>query len=725
MFQIFAARMFEQRVLTAYREKVANDRQQKLLEELEEEDRNETQLQAKKAREAAKKKEKKQKQKQAKDEEKAKKEAEKAAHEAALREAEEKKVEEQRQRKEEQRKKREAEKKAADEERLRKEAEKQKRLQDERERHQEVERRHREAKEREKKKREDARRKEREEREAKEREAKEAREKTLKDDQERKATEDQEREKEAAERAEKEARSQHAELPRRPLRRPIVAVPTPKVPPIANHGMIQSPQFQVATPAVPAKVPTPGRPRQPSRQGPQSHGSSPQSAHATTTDTALSSTPSSSSFTMSSNPGAAAPKAPAHASGHAPALQHPQPSVPISPLSSQRSNQPAGSYHLPGQPTIESSFGMMPGMHSQIPPMPHLPQGPAFPAASGQYRGFGAPNGPSFPPGMGNRQGFPQGLGHPFQPSSNSSGISPSSQTQGDRKLSGGQIHAMPPPHDQREIGAELNPMSRLAPIGQSSHSTPERKENKSAESDVDKVTQQLGSKALLEGSEQAPALPISKPAPNMLPPGPPGSGRGPGSKFGDPRFDAFHSKNWPNFAHNSAYSAQANWGPGQPPQADGWPPAFQPNAHAFGFPPTNLNPSNHAHHSRPVAIRLMLVDGYRALLGPDLGKTEGWIPAKHLLNLVQGMQVKSPDEPRISMGEMLDICDTEGSAVNGGGVFHQRSHQYQQFDGPLLRFVPVADGPASAPGVIAGSPVLGSPPATFGGIGQPVTGPR
>ena len=75
MFQIFAARMFEQRVLTAYREKVAAERQARLLEELDEETRLDTQREAKKAREAAKKKEKKKAQKQAKDEEKAKKEA--------------------------------------------------------------------------------------------------------------------------------------------------------------------------------------------------------------------------------------------------------------------------------------------------------------------------------------------------------------------------------------------------------------------------------------------------------------------------------------------------------------------------------------------------------------------------------------------------------------------------------------------------------------------------
>ncbi|KAI9306537.1 hypothetical protein BJ944DRAFT_141178, partial [Cunninghamella echinulata] len=34
MFQIFAARMFEQRVLSAYREKVAQERQQRLIQEL-------------------------------------------------------------------------------------------------------------------------------------------------------------------------------------------------------------------------------------------------------------------------------------------------------------------------------------------------------------------------------------------------------------------------------------------------------------------------------------------------------------------------------------------------------------------------------------------------------------------------------------------------------------------------------------------------------------------
>ena len=47
MFSIFAARMFEQRVLQAYREKVAQERQLQLLRELEDEDKMEKEKEAK------------------------------------------------------------------------------------------------------------------------------------------------------------------------------------------------------------------------------------------------------------------------------------------------------------------------------------------------------------------------------------------------------------------------------------------------------------------------------------------------------------------------------------------------------------------------------------------------------------------------------------------------------------------------------------------------------
>lgn len=59
MFSIFAARMFEQRVLQAYREKVAQERQLQLLRELEDEDKLSKEKEAKKQTQNQKKKEKK------------------------------------------------------------------------------------------------------------------------------------------------------------------------------------------------------------------------------------------------------------------------------------------------------------------------------------------------------------------------------------------------------------------------------------------------------------------------------------------------------------------------------------------------------------------------------------------------------------------------------------------------------------------------------------------
>ena len=273
MFQIFAARMFEQRVLTAYREKVAQERQKKLLEELEEESRQDVQREQKKAKEAQKKKDKKRLQKLAKDGEKARKEAERAEEEAAARAVEEKKAEELRLKKEEQRKKREAEKKSLEEERLRKEAEKQRRMLDERERQAEQERKHREQKEREKKKREEAKRKEREEREAKD---KELREKAVREEKERKEREAKLRaERETKDRAKKQelaaqkaaahALQMSAHTSKRTAQMSSQPAP-PGFQPPSNPKATQSPHLQIATPAIP-KAPVPSRPRQTSQQG--------------------------------------------------------------------------------------------------------------------------------------------------------------------------------------------------------------------------------------------------------------------------------------------------------------------------------------------------------------------------------------------------------------------------------------------------------------------------
>ncbi|CAO3573406.1 unnamed protein product [Mortierella alpina] len=144
MFQAFAARMFEQRVLSAYREKVAQERQERLLAELEEESRQEQLREERKEREKEKKRDKKRLQRQQKEEERAAKEAQRLAEEKRLLEERERKLEADRKRREEERRVKEEEKKAREEERLKKEEERKRKLKEEKAREAEKERKRKE-----------------------------------------------------------------------------------------------------------------------------------------------------------------------------------------------------------------------------------------------------------------------------------------------------------------------------------------------------------------------------------------------------------------------------------------------------------------------------------------------------------------------------------------------------------------------------------------------------
>lgn len=515
MFQIFAARMFEQRVLTAYREKVARERQQKLIEELEEENRLDAEREARKAREAQKKKDRKRLQKQAKEEERARKEAERAAEEAAKKAEAEKKLEEQRRRKEEQRKKKEAERKAQEEERLRKEAERLKRQREERERQAEAERKQREQKERERKKREEAKKKEREEREAKE---KAQREKKAKEERERKAREERERqEKEAAEKAERESRERAKREEQAAQQAAAQGARRGGHPPIPpgfhpHQQSLHSPHFQVTTPIMP-KVPTP-RPRQASHQG--SHASSPRSQPAAAD---LGNTPISPGATgVTSTPNLAAAK------GVQPSmLHHPQPSTPLSPLS-HASRVP----HSMGLNSIHPLGGMgsnPPGLGG----IPHRFQDMQFyPGHAGQMGGpfRGAENIP-LPPGIMpprasiSGRGFPLDTGHaglPFHSHPHPPHIQPQTTREGGL----GHTHTS----TTLESQAQTTPISRPTPIQRPASTVHHDKgESKREEANVDEITQQLGSRALLDDTDVPLSTEPSQPIPIGLPPGPPGPG--------------------------------------------------------------------------------------------------------------------------------------------------------------------------------------------------------
>ncbi|KAL9015829.1 MAG: hypothetical protein Q9185_006796 [Variospora sp. 1 TL-2023] len=502
MFQIFAARMFEQRVLTAYREKVAAERQQKLIEELEEESRLDTQREAKKAKEAQKKKDKKRQLKLKQEEDKAQREAKKAAEEAAARAEEEKKLEEQRQKKEEQRKKKEAEKKALEEERQRKEAEKQRRLLEAKEQQAEQERKQRENKEREKKRKEEAKKKEREEREIKERAVAEKRDRGLAERVEKDAKIQAEKESKAQVRKEEQAGKSSTAVP--PVENPNSK---PSRPPAQTRSSHASPHLQIATPAVP-KAPTPIRNRQPSFQ--DSHLSSPKTSQApstgsTTTSPALSNVPQNNSGSKAT-----------------PALpQHPRRTPPFQSAGNTFITQPPGLPPTPAMVGITYPYNIGPmvaGTTSRAPM-----QDPLFgnqpPIGSPQQRHFAPHGGLPFPPGMNVTRQVPPGRGASMEVPMTEHGQTPSSQANSNAQFmkSRDTMPSHSTSHSRQTSGslersaldipsfpAATQPIARPAPIRRPSSVAPHQQieKERSRKSDIDDLTNHLGSSALLDDTD-------------------------------------------------------------------------------------------------------------------------------------------------------------------------------------------------------------------------------
>ena len=504
MFQIFAARMFEQRVLTAYREKVAEQRQQKLIEELlEEENRNE-QRSAKKARESQKKKDRKRLQKQAKEEEKARRDAEKAAEEATAKAEQERKAEEQRKKREEQRKKRDAERKAQEEERARKEAEKQRRLREERDRQAETERKQREQKEQEKKQREEERRKERE-----------AKEMRVKEQQERKALKEQARvDRESAAKATQEARERDIRAQgKRPSHSGPVPIPSSVQNAQTTPASLCSPRHQVAAPVIP-KASTPARTRQPPQQ--DSHTSSPrsQATNAEYMPVSPRSMPLSQPSTASS--GASKGK-------QQPMLHHPQPPTSMSPLGSTNRSHPPAFPSINGLPTYP------PGMGAASRPSVG-PELPAYPPHSGappsQLRGFPASNG--IPPGVNGSRMVPPARAFPFE---TGHGLPLHSQQPmtGAFSQQGGlsQTHSRQTSGSFERSPLETTPqgfpMTRPSPIKRPSSATLQNQHkgnHDQTQRDVDDLSAHLGSSALLDDADDPYTSNLSQSLPGATAPG-------------------------------------------------------------------------------------------------------------------------------------------------------------------------------------------------------------
>ncbi|OJD39793.1 stress response protein nst1 [Diplodia corticola] len=672
MFQIFAARMFEQRVLSAYREKVANERQQKLIEELDEENRRTAEREAKKTKDALKKKEKKAAQKQRQAEEKARKEAEKKAEEEAARAAETERQEELRKKREEQKKKRDAERRAQEEEKKRKDAEKKRRLEDERQKQQEADRKAQEQKAAEKKARDDAKRREREEREAIEREA---REQKAHAEQQRKEKETRIKvEKEANERARKEEEAARAaQTNKRPSQ------PTPALPPgllsKQSSAGFPSPHVQVATPNIP-KAPTPSKPRQSSHQG--SHGSSPK--------------------TPQVFPGTSKSVSPSHQQPRT-ILQKPQPQVQTSTLQHPQPSSPMPPLGPP--PGMHSGFGGLPiGLGAPSPMQGGImhglnqPRGPMFPHApppiGAQYPGFPAPNGlPAPPPGM-NAPGMPLGRGFPGMsmppgfgqplPGMSAAGQIPGFSAPRDIMPSHSRQASGSGSFDSSVGGLPTHPIARPTPIQRPSSVKPQELtvENKrSGNSDLDELSNHLGSSALLDDSDEPIPTSAGEVRRSSLAP----SARSGRMAFGtSPLFTDVGARGIDPFGMPSGGSS--TWGTptvpfgppgmggstwGSPPANVGWPSAVG----SFSGVGAPLGASHRQSISRPVSVRLMVCQACKQL-AQSHPKADGFYDITTVIRTIEAGVRGATDAP-VQEHEVIDICETEGDLHNGGGFLRKK----------------------------------------------------
>lgn len=695
MFQIFAARMFEQRVLTAYKEKVAAERQEKLLQELDEEDMAIMQKKAKKAKEAQKKKEKAAQKKLVLAEEKARRDAEKAAEEAARLAEEAAKAEEARLRAEEKRRKREAQKKAEDEERLRKEAEKQRRVQEQRERQAEQERKARETKEREKREKEELRQKEKEAKEAKEKELREKKEKQEKEkkDAELKAKAD----KEAGDsRRREEAAQQQGKRQQQPI-----SIPTP-----GGHQSWQTPSnphIPVVTPAIP-KAPTPNRPVNP----PQREPAVPIPHTPRFGSSGSQSTSPNSSTPLQNSPG---PQALPSRTPSQPFLHHPQANAPMH--STLKGPQTGfGPPPFPGMQPPMGMGGFQPGLPQMAPGFGgRMHQEPMFPHQSfgNQFRPMSGHNAGPMYPGMNNMP-MPQGRGlpGPHAPppgfmSQMSNGMGPLSQPFGGHKEPGpSQLHSRQqsgsfdkPLSDSNAPPASGQPIARPAPIGRPGSVV----QGQRSDADIDDLAGHLGSSALLDDSDEPIAINTRR------------SSAAPGSLSRQGGF----GQSGPYSMDPSAFSSPGSYGTwGGPPNPfgsgslpgssfmGGW-----GNSAPSGFGNVSGLPARPS-QPRSVAVRLMLCRACKILEGST---PDGFFPINAVREQIN--RINTTRDDTVSDKELLDLCETEGNPNNGGGFFDVRNER----DGRvLIRHEPDSGGgshrPVGAPGDI-GSPITTSANAT------------
>lgn len=728
MFQIFAARMFEQRVLSAYKKKLASERTEKLLQELDDEKRLEEERKASKASKAAKKRDRERQKKLAAQEAKAKKEAEKAAEEAAKKAEVEKKAEEQRRQVEEKRKAKEAAKKREEEERHRKEAERLKRAQEQERKAREA----RESKEREKKLKEEQKQKEKEAREAKDRQAREQKERQLKEREQKEREARERKEKQEAERLKKSeakldkdkqkaqaksaanakassaqgavpkgSKKQGQQLPAAPQaeKQPPTTMSLPQHPaptPTANYA---SPKVAVATPIIPPRaVAHPIRSRTSSQQQDSASGTgaSHQGSATSHSGSPHASTP------LHSSPGAIGSHGGSHMAPGMPGVSQQAPQSGSPSISSLRASSlntaspppfPIGrAGGMPPPPPGFPQMPMPPGLQNRMPQdqvfppgqgafrygpdMMHLPPGLAPPLGRAAYGGPPPPPGFSQPAGdplLGLNPGFglPSDIAPPTQqPRQMSTGMDPLSAS----SLSG-------------------QPISRPTPIGRPSSVVHGQRPGDNSHESAEDESEHLGSRALLDDEPDDPVSlgqgsfrQRAAPGVNIRTQFPPPSG------FIDQAFGSpFHTQ-WGS--PGSSFTPQSGLG------GSLWSAGANNHFAAPGAPGAPLRPRPAPVNA--VALRHMLCQACQSLRDNGQATNEGYVDFTSVkASIYQALGHEVADS------ELLAISETEGSAQNGGGSFDSVGEGGQR----LMRWVSGAGekvGALGAPGDI-GSPVIGA----------------
>ncbi|KAK6507154.1 Stress response protein nst1 [Arthrobotrys musiformis] len=757
MFQIFAARMFEQRVLSAYRERVAIERQKRLLEEEEDEKRKEIEQKERKLREKEKKSAKRKAQKEAKEAEMREKAEKKARDEAEKKAEDERKAEEARRRKEEQRLKREAEKKAADEERLRKEEERKKRIQEEREREQERERKRKEQLEQEKKKKAEVARKQKEEKDQRDKEKRE------KDEKDRKDRELRKKAAEEKERARKEAEGNVAvpKIATTPILSPASkasVTPSHSLHPPTIVPAVVSPRLAVATPALPKQT-SPGKAKNSARG---SVASSPQTPKVQTRSSIggsavlpQSSTPA--TLSTSSTP-SLAPILPAGPIGPLKQSQLPAappgiplPGTPAPPGLSPQGTAPIGHIppigaphgfpsHLtppPGVPPPDN-FPMLPGQGPFMPqghrphpiPLSMLPPPSQLGFGMNIFRGYPIPAGnpplPLGPPSAGLR-GFPPSNTRPFM-GSEFSGLpqplpapgfpqAPGSPFMRPEGLQSGHQRQPSGDHIEGNSVSTPKPIHRPTPIQRPANAAPGGPASKA---NIDELSTSLGSSALLGDDE--PEEPTLNKADGASP-----ARRGSNVPGGRGVFGGIMPGGSPFFLGHDASSQvfggfpspSNTWGAPSPlfnPGGPWGPPALSPATTGWMPNPSTPFGANQRRTNRVDILRVLAITTYKQT--PKENKSsEGFMPLKLLMKLMnESDQLAPPND--VGEEELSTVAEVEGDWQNGGGVFHRHVDEH----GISLRF---HDDPEDLRRRVSSSAgLVGAPIGGPGEIGSPVAGP-